>query len=115
MKHKSISQQVFTALDNSPYLQQAMRLGVANYSAIAKRLKIRGSGEAVKVAVMRYAEQMEKPLYLDDVERVLKRSRLALNSNIAAITVKELGPKIAELFGGHSKVYSIVKIGRAHV
>jgi hypothetical protein len=108
MGQKSIARQVFEALDNNPYLQQAIRLGIANHSAIAKRLRVRGSRQAVKAAVMRYSGQMARPTYAENVEAVLRKSRLRLESSISAITVKELGPKIAELFGGHSKVYSIV-------
>ncbi len=83
---QSIARQVFAALDADPYAKQAIRLRIANYSAIAKRLNIRGASfHAVKAAVRRYAGEMEYHTYEKGLKHILAGTKITLKSNVAVL------------------------------
>ena len=81
---KSISKQVEEILNKEYYYQKAIELDIVNFSSIAKKLqeKTGGNLEAVKVAVMRWAEKHKKtPSQVKDIKTVLKKSSVSLESN----------------------------------
>ena len=83
---QSIAQQVFRRLDADPYTKQAIRLGIANFSAIAKRMRIRGASfHAVKAAVRRYAEQMSYYDYTKGLKHILSKTTITLKSDVAVV------------------------------
>ena len=98
---QSVAQRVFNKLDADPYAKQAIKLGIANYSAIAKRLAVEGgSFHAVKAAVRRYAEGMKFHEYSKDIKKILKETKITLKSNIAVIF----------LFPGYDSLKALQKV-----
>jgi len=84
---QSISKQVAKVLDANPYYKQAIKMGIANYSAIAKQLGVKGSDPALKAAVMRYAETMEQYDYVPALKKLMKNTTVQLKSNIAVVVM----------------------------
>jgi len=86
---KSIAKQVFRLLDADPYIKQSLKLGVANYSAIAKKLRKehlpKASLEAVKAAVRRYSIEEESFDYIKDLGEVLRGTRTVLKSDVCVL------------------------------
>jgi hypothetical protein len=86
---KSVAKQVARLLDADPYIKQSLKLGVANYSAIAKKLKReqlqKASLEAVKAAVRRYSIEEEEFDYLRDLKEILRGTRLVLKSDVCVL------------------------------
>ena len=102
---QSISKQVARALEANPYYKQAIKMGVANYSAIAKKLKVKGSEAALKAGVMRYAENMEQYDYMPALKKLMKNTTVQLKSNIAVVV---LFPSLDSLL----KVRKLSALGR---
>ena len=86
---KSVAKQVARLLDADPYIKQSLKLGVANYSAIAKKLRKeylpKASLEAVKAAVRRYSIEEEEFDYLRDLKEILRGTRLVLKSDVCVL------------------------------
>ena len=60
---KSVAKQVREAIQMRPSLLDALKMGIVNYSALARMLQGeigQGSIEAVKAAVIRIAEELAK-------------------------------------------------------
>lgn len=92
---QSVTKQVFAALDANPYMKQAIKYGIANHSAIAKKLEIKGASEvAVKAAVRRYAEQLEYYDYSKKLKKLFTGTQVVLKSDI---TVLVLSPTLDSL------------------
>ena len=88
---RSIAKQVSKLLDADPYIKQSLKLGVANYSAIAKKLKKehlhKASLEAVKAAVRRYSLGEDSFDYVKDLKELLSRTKIALKSDMCVLTL----------------------------
>jgi len=68
---KSIARLVREAIQMRPSLLDALKMGIVNYSALARMLQneIReGSTEAVKAAIIRISEQISKEKRLQEEE-----------------------------------------------
>jgi hypothetical protein len=87
---KSVAKQVREAIQMRPSLLDALKMGIVNYSALARMLQEeigQGSTEAVKAAVIRIAEELtnEKHLQEEEVRSILKESKVRLQDKIAVL------------------------------
>lgn len=87
---KSVAKQVREAIQMRPSLLDALKMGIVNYSALARMLQGeigQGSTEAVKAAVIRIAEELAKERYLqeEEVRSILKESKVRLQDKIAVL------------------------------
>jgi hypothetical protein len=86
---KSIAKQVSRLLDADPYIKQSLKLGVANYSAIAKKIKRehlqKASLEAIKAAVRRYSLEEESFDYIKDLKEILHGTKIILTSDACVL------------------------------
>lgn len=86
----SIAESVKLYLKNKPYILESLDSGVINYSALARVIKIRlriRNEQAVKAAIMRYAEKREASKFgiEERALSVLKENRLTLLDGISVI------------------------------
>lgn len=108
---ESVSQLVWLYVKQRPFLQEVLKGGVVNHSALARKISIEAFGSvkrenAVKMALIRLGERMEQ---LDsDLEGrilgILNKSSMVLKSKVAVVIAKR------ELDGIHPLSY--VKSGR---
>jgi hypothetical protein len=87
---KSVAQQVRDAIQVRPSVLDALKLGIVNYSALARLLQEEigdGSTEAVKAAVIRVAEDLgdEQRLQEEEVRTILRESKVKLQDKIAVL------------------------------
>jgi len=87
---KSVAQRVRDAIQVRPSLLDALKLGIVNYSALARLLQLEigeGSIEAVKAAVIRVAEDLgeERRLQEEEVRVILRESKVKLQDKIAVL------------------------------
>ena len=87
---KSVARLVREAIQMRPSLLDALKLGIVNYSALARMLQEEigeGSTEAVKAAVIRIAEDLSKDRRLreEEVRSILKESKVRLQDKIAVL------------------------------
>ncbi len=87
---KSVARLVREAIQMRPSLLDALKLGIVNYSALARMLQEEigeGSTEAVKAAVIRIAENLSKDRRLqeEEVRSILKESKVRLQDKIAVL------------------------------
>jgi len=93
IEHKSIAGTVGELLKEQPLLIYSIGQGIANLSAVAKKLKPEvekrmGKGvktEAIKAALRR--QSLPSVLNIEKVLSVLKKSRLTLRNNVAVLVV----------------------------
>ncbi|MGP8078349.1 MAG: ACT domain-containing protein [Thermoplasmata archaeon] len=89
---ESIAHRVREYLDGHPVLADAIRAGIANHSAVARRISedlgVR-QPEAVIAACRRYPRGRAEASGEASVRRVLRKSRIETRSKVAAITVSE--------------------------
>jgi sulfur transfer complex TusBCD TusB component (DsrH family) len=120
----SIARQVRDYLDGRPVLANALRLGVANYSAVARRisedLDLRQT-EAVIAACRRYPRGRGESTRASGVERVLRKSRIETRTKVATITVSQgadilqrLGDIVEELLDENS-LCRLIQVSRGTV
>jgi hypothetical protein len=87
---KSVARLVREAIQMRPSLIDALKMGIVNYSALARMLQEeigQGSAEAVKAAVIRIAEDLskERRLQEEEVRGILKESKVRLQDKIAVL------------------------------
>jgi hypothetical protein len=87
---KSVARRVREAIQMRPSLLDALKMGIVNYSALARMLQEEigeGSTEAVKAAVIRIAEDLskERGLQEEEVRSILKESKVRLQDKIAVL------------------------------
>ncbi len=87
---KSVARLVREAIQMRPSILDALRMGIVNYSALARLLQgeiNEGSIEAVKAAVIRIAEDLsnERQLQEEEVRSILKESKVRLQDKIAVL------------------------------
>lgn len=96
----SINQVVQEILVARPQLLFALSMGVINYSALARALKSEVerrvgttvSEAAVKVALIRFREQVTKSIGREDVTRVVAESTTTLVDDVGLVTVRLIDP-----------------------
>lgn len=120
----SIARRVRAYLDAQPALGDALRLGVANYSAVARRiateLDIRQL-EGVVAACRRYPRGRAEAHREAGIHRVLRKSRIETRTKVAAITVgqgtdvlQRLGDVVEELLD-ESSLCRVIQVSRGTV
>jgi hypothetical protein len=57
----SIAAETRRAVDNTPYLRQALRAGVLNYTEAARKVDVSGETGAIASALRRYAAELPPP------------------------------------------------------
>jgi hypothetical protein len=87
---KSVARLVREAIQMRPSLLDALKMGIVNYSALARMLQEEigeGSTEAVKAAVIRISEDLseERKLQEEEVRSILKESKVRLQDKIAVL------------------------------
>jgi hypothetical protein len=97
----SIAHQVREYLDANPVLADAIRAGVANHSAVARRVALDlgvTQPEAVIAAVRRFPKGRGEAAREAGVHRVLRKSRIETRTKVAAITLT-LGSDVLQRLG----------------
>ena len=117
---KSIARLVREAIQMRPSLLDALKMGIVNYSALARMLKEEigeGSTEAVKAAVIRIAEDLskERRLQEEEVRSILKESKVRLQDKIAVLIspIKLDVPYLVTAYLTDSYVYIVDQTGLA--
>ncbi len=60
MRSKSLAQRTREAVRDEPFLFDALRAGVLNYTAVARYLDVDGEHDAVATALRRYADELDE-------------------------------------------------------
>lgn len=120
----SVARQVREYLDSQPVLADSLRLGIANYSAVARRisadLDVRQT-EAVIAACRRYPRGHGESARASGIQRVLRKSRIETRTKVATITVSQgidilqrLGDVVEELLDQNS-LCRLIQVSRGTV
>jgi aspartokinase len=120
----SIARRVREYLDGHPVLADALRAGVANHSAVARRisndLEVRQT-EAVIAATRRYPRGRGEATGEANIRRVLRKSRIETRTKVAAITVhhgadvlQRLGDVVEELLD-ENLLCRVIQVSRGTV
>ncbi|MGA8542613.1 MAG: hypothetical protein WB947_03615 [Thermoplasmata archaeon] len=129
MTHKSgrevsVAREVREYLDGHPVVADAIRLGIGNYSAIARRIspELDDAGAAAIIAACRrYPRGRGESLREAGVRRVLRKSRIETRTKVAAITLSQgvdvltrLGDVVEELLDENS-LCRLIQVSRGTV
>ncbi|MEM2109392.1 MAG: ACT domain-containing protein [Candidatus Odinarchaeota archaeon] len=110
MQEISIAEASRRVISNMPSIIDAIKLDVVNYSSLAeltvknveKIIGRKASVEAIKMALMRYAEEIKKTVSMlqNRVKKIIAESILELKNDLILLTVKQtvLEGKIDKLF-----------------
>jgi hypothetical protein len=120
----STARQVREYLDGHPVLADAIRLGIGNYSAIARKiaedLGLSGT-TAIIAACRRYPRGRGESFREAGVRRVLRKSRIETRTKVAAITLSQgvdvlqrLGDVVEELLDENS-LCRLIQVSRGTV
>lgn len=120
----STARQVREYLDGHPVLADAIRLGIGNYSAMARRiaedLGLSGT-TAIIAACRRYPRGRGESFREAGVRRVLRKSRIETRTKVAAITLSQgvdvlqrLGDVVEELLDENS-LCRLIQVSRGTV
>ena len=111
-------------IESHPAVSDAMRLGIANYSAIARRIAKEheySQLQAVLAAVRRYPVATSQSHRDEVVRRVLRQSRIETRTKIATVTVTQgidvlqrLGDVVEELLDENS-LCRLIQVSRGTV
>ena len=89
----SVAAEVRRVVGEDPVLRECLARGLVNYSEAARRVRaelerrgLRASLASVKMALIRLSEKL-KASGFDEVERIIASSRLAVQDDIAVLTV----------------------------
>jgi len=90
---KSVAQKVRETIQMRPSLLDALKLDIANYSAMARLLQDEigeGSLEAIKAAIIRISEEISDKhgLQEEKVLSILRDTKVSLQDKIAVINVQ---------------------------
>lgn len=99
---KSINQAVREILMSKPIILASLGMGVVNYSALARKLKrdvekklgSEVSEESIKIAVVRFKEQLYQLFNAEGVLKVVADSTTTLVDDVGLLTVKASDPQI---------------------
>lgn len=120
----SVAHRVRAYLDSHPTLADALRAGVANHSALARRvaaeLDVRGI-DAVLAACRRYPRGRGELFREGSIRRVLRKSRIETRTKVAAVTLgqgtdvlQRLGDVVEELLD-ESSLCRVIQVSRGTV
>lgn len=123
MPGTSVAEQVREYLDTHPIVAAALRMGIGNHSAIARRiseeLKLTGL-DAIIAACRRYPRGSESHQETG-IRRVLRKSRIETRTKVAAVTVDQgvdvlqrLGDVVEELLDENS-LCRVIQVSRGTV
>jgi hypothetical protein len=120
----STARQVRQYLDGHPVVGDAIRLGIGNYSAIARRIATdlgAGRTDAIIAACRRYPRGRGESFREAGVRRVLRKSRIETRTKVAAITLSQgadvlqrLGDVVEELLDENS-LCRVIQVSRGIV
>jgi aspartokinase len=120
----SVARRVREYLDGEPVLAEALRIGVANYSALARRITAElglRQTEAVVAACRRYPRGRSESARAAGVHRVLRKSRIETRTKVATVTVSQgvdilqrLGDVVEELLDENS-LCRLIQVSRGTV
>ncbi|MCI4343934.1 MAG: hypothetical protein L3J92_07505 [Thermoplasmata archaeon] len=121
---QSIARRVREYLDGQPVLADALRLEIANHSAVARRiaeaLGVRQT-EAVIAACRRYPKGRGESARAAGIQRVLRKSRIETRTKVATVTVSQgidilqrLGDVVEELLDENS-LCRLIQVSRGTV
>ncbi len=121
---QSIARRVREYLDGQPVLADALRLEIANHSAVARRiaeaLGVRQT-EAVIAACRRYPKGRGESARAAGIQRVLRKSRIETRTKVATVTVSpgidilpRLGDVVEELLDENS-LCRLIQVSRGTV
>jgi len=121
---RSIARQVREYLDGQPVLADALRLGIANHSAVARRISEAlgvNQTEAVIAACRRYPKGRGESARAAGIQRVLRKSRIETRTKVATVTVSQgidvlqrLGDVVEELLDENS-LCRLIQVSRGTV
>jgi hypothetical protein len=121
---RSIARQVREYLDGQPVLADALRLGIANHSAIARRISEAlgvSQTEAVIAACRRYPKGRGESARAAGIQRLLRKSRIETRTKVATVTVSQgidilqrLGDVVEELLDENS-LCRLIQVSRGTV
>jgi hypothetical protein len=129
MTHKSgpeasVARHVREYLDGHPVIADAIRLGIGNYSAIARRIATdlgETRTDAIIAACRRYPRGRNESFREAGVRRVLRKSRIETRTKVAAITLSQgadvlqrLGDVVEELLDENS-LCRVIQVSRGTV
>ncbi len=124
MPERSIAEQVREYLDAHPTLGDAIRMGIGNHSAIARRIAGDlgpGSTDAILAACRRYPRGRRESHRDAGVHRVLRMSRIETRTKVAALTLSQgadvlqrLGDVVEELLD-ESLLCRVIQVSRGTV
>ncbi|MBI4360877.1 ACT domain-containing protein [Candidatus Micrarchaeota archaeon] len=109
----SVSKRVESALEEKPFLLEALSQGYANLSAVARVLQkqVGGSEEAVRAAVKRFSASRLRQRRADEkkVLEVLSHSRLSLSTKVNVLVVERTPETEAKAASFSEKTRALVK------
>jgi aspartokinase len=121
---RSIARQVREYLDGQPVLADSLRLGIANHSAVARRISEAlgvNQTEAVIAACRRYPKGRGESARAAGIQRVLRKSRIETRTKVATVTVSQgidvlqrLGDVVEELLDENS-LCRLIQVSRGTV
>jgi len=121
---QSIARRVREYLDGQPVLADALRLGIANHSAVARRISDAldlSQTEAVIAACRRYPRGRGESARAAGIQRVLRKSRIETRTKVATVTVSQgidilqrLGDVVEELLDENS-LCRLIQVSRGTV
>ena len=97
------------AVRERPFLYDALRAGVVNYTSAARTLDVDGDAEAIATALRRFAEELDDAPAHESDARVSMQSGLGRVEAADAETVLEVGD--AAFAGGAGSLSGIVATG----
>jgi sulfur transfer complex TusBCD TusB component (DsrH family) len=119
-----IARRVREYLDGQPVIADAIRLGIGNYSAIARRIGTDlgiEQTEAVIAACRRYPRGQGESARAAGVRRVVRKSRIETRTKVATVTViqgvdvlQRLGDVVEELLDENS-LCRLIQVSRGTV
>ncbi|MGI0071383.1 MAG: hypothetical protein ACRECT_04860 [Thermoplasmata archaeon] len=120
----SVAREVRGYLDGHPVVADSIRLGIGNYSAIARRIAAdigRSGTAAIVAACRRYPRGGGESFREAGVRRVLRKSRIETRTKVAAITLSQgvdvlerLGDVVEELLDENS-LCRLIQVSRGTV
>lgn len=120
----SVALQVREYIDNHPSIADALKMGVVNHSALARRIaKDLGfrKEDAVLAACRRYPADRLKGYREDAVKRVLRKSRIETRTKVATVTatqgidvLQRLGDVVEELLDAN-RVCRLIQVSQGTV
>jgi aspartokinase len=124
MPESSVAERVREHLDAHPTLGDAIRLGIGNYSAIARRicedLGLTGT-DAVVAACRRYPRGRGESHREAGIRRVMRKSRIETRTKVAALTLSQgadvlqrLGDVVEELLD-ENLLCRVIQVSRGTV